>query len=201
MALKLRRARRVCALPPCGTTFSAYASPQAALFPKTLHGQSCPGRAASPSMCSRVKQDAASVGFRTAALDVRVERNPLRIGGPRSRRQHHLRRRRWPPHSIPARRISPSTRPCPATNIISDWATRQALSTAETRLTRSGTLTSARRNRSILFTRAFRFSSPSAADATTGFFSTTPGAPGSTSASRRVTPILSAPKAARLTTT
>ncbi len=142
-------------------------------------------------------QHADSVGFRTASLDVRVERKPLRIVV-----------RDLAGNVITSDAIShptdfsladfPSTRPCLSTNTISDWATRLARSIAEIRLTRSGIPTSARRNRSTPSIKASLFSSPSAAAALMACSWITPGAPGSTSASNLETSTLSAPKAGPL---
>src|SRR5437879_5663854 len=144
-------------------------------------------------------QDASSVGFRTASLDVRVERDPLRIvirdlegnvisadavGRPTKFQAGGFRcSSRW---RMP--------------NTTSAWATRQDSSTAGNKRTRCGTLTSGRKNRSTRCTRPSPFFLRLTARAAMEFFSTTPGAPGSISASRRAMRLPSARKAVRSTT-
>ena len=79
-ALRSRLARRACASPLCGTTSCACASPRRRIpggfF---VGGSSWAAREVRRRATAVGAQDAAFVGFRTAALDVRVERNPLRL--------------------------------------------------------------------------------------------------------------------------
>ena len=138
-------------------------------------------------MCKPV-QDAASVGFRTAALEVRVERNPLRLVI-----------RDLAGNIISADAVGPPRRfqlggftvskQMPGDEHYFGLGDKAGSFDRRDRPSRSGTPTSARRNRPTRSTKPFRSFSPSTARAVTAFSSTTPGAPGSTSASSRATRI------------
>ena len=159
-----------------------------------------------PGLAQQVRRSAADAGCDLGRLSHQVSRCSRRAQSAshrraRSRRQHHLRRRARPAHGVQPRRLLRLQGNARSTSASSDSATRPAPSTAATRPTPSGTPTTASKSRSIPSTRAFPSSSRSAADAATASFSTTPGAPGSTSASVRATPTPSAPKAVRSTTT
>src|SRR3981081_2641434 len=78
MALRFRQVRQVCASSLCETTYSAYAFPPRVPPPEDAPGAVLPGPR-SKSVDVQPSADAASVGFRTASLDVRVERTPLRL--------------------------------------------------------------------------------------------------------------------------
>ena len=139
-------------------------------------------RAVSRSKCSR-RKDANSVGFRTQSLDVRVERNPLRLVV----------------RDLAGNIICADALGRPTEFRLGGFSVSKEMPRDEhffglgdktgsfDRRSQAYTLWNTdhryRGIDSIPSTRAFLSSSPSAADAAMASFSTTPGAPGSTSAS------------------
>ena len=91
------------------------------------------------------------------------------------------------PMKFPARRLLRFPPNAPRRALFRARRQSRILRSPRTGLHVSGTPTSVLRNRPTRSTRAFPFFSPSTALTVTEFFSTTPGAPGLTSASRRAT--------------